>query len=83
MPEKVVNILEFREGGKEHILEFKSDSEKAMVYRITDEAPLPDGVYFAVNGYFVVYLKRIVAAFYRTTPPSLFDRHGNQLPYPL
>lgn len=80
---RVVNILEFKSGKQYHTLEFKSDDEKAMVYRISDEVTLPDGVYFAHNGFFTVYLGRIAAAFARSIPCSVFDRHGNSIPYPL
>lgn len=79
-----LDIIEFENKNNKNIeLQFKNLLSNSMnnYYKINDNINLEDGIYFCLEGCFIIYNKKIVAAFDKNEE-FLFDKWNNKLEYP-
>jgi len=72
----------FKKSKKEKIdIHFKNLESNMTIYEIGSDLKLNNGIYFGLEGCFVVYNNRIVASF-DEEEDVLFDKWDNKLDYP-
>jgi hypothetical protein len=67
--------------GKEIEIQFKAGDCMLEVYKIGSTLILPNGIYYAPEGAFVVFNNVVVAGF-DSEDDCFFDKHGYSIEYP-